>query len=87
MSDIPLPITVPDNNNQVQGLTAGRYLVTAVTGYALGRGWIKDDTVQLLVIVLPMLLAPMWGIVKSRIDNKKMQTLEAFVPDSVAQRV
>lgn len=74
MPDIP---SVPISSRQVTNDTttpsigtALRYMLTAVGAFAVGKGWIKDDTLQALIALVTVAAPSVYGVWLS-IQNKK----------------
>lgn len=81
------PIIVTDNTLEGQIGTLARYLVAAAGAFALGKGWIDDETLQALT-ALATVAAPMaWGIWKTYTAKQKLIATAQFAPDDVAQVV
>lgn len=57
--------------NSVQFSAAFRQIALAVGGYAVGRGWLEDDTVSALVTIAALIIPFVWGQVSTRKLVKK----------------
>lgn len=62
--------------------TLARYIVTAVGAYALGKGWVDDAGLQLLMAFVTLVLPTAWGIYKTFTAKKEVITLKAALPAS-----
>ena len=81
------PIIVSDNSLEGQIGTLARYLIAAAGAFALGKGWIDDETLQALT-ALATVAAPMaWGIYRTYTAKQKLIATAQFAPDDVAQVV
>lgn len=83
MTDEPQFVIDP---NSVPGQIAalGRYTITAIGSFALGRGWISSDVLQLITGLLTVALPTGFAIYKTWDNKKKLVTIAASAPDSVA---
>jgi hypothetical protein len=85
------PILIPDSAVPKQIMTAVQYVVTAVCSYLLGRGYLQQDTVTLIMLLLPIVVVPAYGIYKTYLANEKLKTIvnspNTDVPNSVAEVV
>lgn len=80
-----LPITVSDSTASGQFTTSLRYVLTAIGAYALGRGWIESDLLELLTAVLTVLAPTIWGLWRTYVHKKQLVTLARYAPPSVGQ--
>lgn len=78
------PVQVDPNTGVKSAVTAVQYIMSAVTSYALGKGWVNsNDVVQILALV-PIIVPAAYGVYKTWVGNEKQKTMEAKLPDSVA---
>ena len=56
---------------QTQLAAAVRQIALAVGGYAVGKGWLEDDTVTAIVTIAVILVPFIWGQIKTRNLAKK----------------
>jgi hypothetical protein len=87
MADMTEPITVTDNTLEGQITTLARYLLTSIGGFALGKGWIDSEALQMLTGLLTIAAPTAWGIWKTY--QSKMQRIELAeaAPNTKAQVV
>ncbi|TCD04284.1 hypothetical protein EYB45_08540 [Erythrobacteraceae bacterium CFH 75059] len=78
------PIHVPASSLGEQITTLLRYVVTAVGGYALGRGWIDDDLLQMLIALVTIAVPSALGIYRTWRNQRKLRTVAEMVPNSIA---
>lgn len=83
-NDTTPPITVTDNTLPGQIATLARYLLTTVGGYALGKGWIDGDLLQLLTGLVTIAAPAAYGIYKNYVHKTQLVTVASSAPDSVA---
>jgi hypothetical protein len=57
--------------NSVQVAAAARQLALAIGGYAVGRGWLEDDTVTAIATVAVLIVPFIWGQLTTRKLVKK----------------
>lgn len=81
------PITVTDNTLEGQITTLARYLLTAVGGFALGRGWIDNELLQLLTGIVTVAAPTAWGIWKTLQNKRQLITVAEAAPSDVANVV
>lgn len=63
--------------NQDQALSALRWLVTGIGGYAVGRGWITADQVTYILGALAALVPLVWSFL-SHTDSAKIAAVTAM---------
>lgn len=80
-------IEVTDNQFEGQLTTLGRYLLTAGGSYALGKGWIDGELLQLLTGLVAVVAPIVWGIYKTWTNKKQTIVLADAAPSKVAQVV
>lgn len=56
---------------QVQLTAAIRQIALVAGGYAVGRGWLKDDTLTAITTIAVLLVPFVWGQIKTRNLAKK----------------
>lgn len=81
------PITVTNDTLEGQLTTLGRYLLTTLGGYALGKGWIDSDLLQLLTGLVTIGLPTAWGIWKTYTAKQQAIALAEAAPNTKAQVV
>lgn len=86
-TDTTPPIIVTDSTIEGQLATLARYLLTTVGGFALGKGWIDGEALQLLTGLLTVALPTAWGIWKTYTAKKRQIVLAEAAPAAVAQVV
>jgi hypothetical protein len=80
-------ITVSDNTLEGQVATLARYLLTSIGGFALGKGWIDGDVLQLLTGLLTIGLPTAYGIWKTYRAKQLQIALADAAPNTKAQVV
>lgn len=79
------PIIVPNSALPPMAATAIQYVVTALGGVLITKGFLPADSdINMLVGVVLMLASAGYGIYKTRRNVAKQQTMEPYVPDQVA---
>ncbi len=63
--------------NQDQALSYLRTIITAVGAYAMGRGWVKEDTLTLVTGLAGPLISIGWGWY-AHTDTAKLKAVEAL---------
>jgi hypothetical protein len=86
-NDTTPPISVTDNTLEGQVATFARYLVTTLGGFALGKGWIDGDFLQLLTGFVTIGGPTAYGIYKTYTRKQQLITVAQAAPDHVAQVV
>ena len=82
--DTTPPLVVTDSTLEGQIATLARYLLTTIGGFALGRGWINDEALQLLTLLVTVAAPAAWGIWKTYTAKKRQIVLAEAAPDNVA---
>lgn len=83
-NDTAPPITVTDNTLEGQIATFARYLLTSVGGFALGKGWIDNDVLQLLTGLATVAAPTAYGIYKTYTSKQRLIAVAEAAPNSVA---
>ncbi len=83
-NDTTPPIEVTDSTLEGQIATFARYLLTTLGGYALGKGWIDGDLLQLLTGLVTIAGPTAYGIYKTYTAKTRLITVAQSAPDSVA---
>lgn len=85
------PILIPESAVPRQVLTGVQYVVTAICSFLLGRGWVQADTVALVALLTPVLLIPVYGIYRAKVNNDEKKIIvnshKTKVPVDVARVV
>lgn len=84
---VATPITVSASALPAQAQTSLRAALIALGGWLVGRGYISNDLLQAIVPIALIVGPAVWGLLKARSNNAKLQTLANHVPDSVAKVV
>ena len=70
-------------------MTGVQYVVTAVCSYALGRQWFQADTVALIALLTPPIVAGVYGVFKTIKTNETAKAIindpRTNIPPEVAQ--
>lgn len=56
---------------QVQAVAAVRQIALVAGGYAVGRGWLADDTLTAITTIAVLVVPFIWGQLKTRNLAKK----------------
>lgn len=83
-NDTTPPIEVTNSTVEGQIATLARYLLTTLGGYALGKGWIDGDLLQLLTGLVTIAGPTTYGIYKTYTAKTRLITVAKSAPDSVA---
>lgn len=83
-NDTTPPIEISDSTTATQIATLARYVVTTLGGYALGKGWIEEDLLQMLVALVAVVAPSAYGIYKSYVHKRQLITVASAAPDNVA---
>lgn len=81
------PIIVTDNSLEGQFRTLLRYTVAAVGAFALGKGWIDDETLQFVTVLVTVIGPAAWGMWDTYRSKSVAIASADAAPDSVAQLV
>jgi hypothetical protein len=88
---ISKPIIITDSSIGKQAVTAVQYIVTAVGAFLLGRGWIKEDTIVLMGLLIPVVVPAIIGMYKTWKGNEQKKSIvndpQTIVPSNVAKVV
>lgn len=85
MAEPQTPIIVSDTTATPTLGALIRYLLTAIGSFAIGRGWVTDETMQ-AATALAMIVGPAaYGIYLSWKNKRKLITAADAAPSSVAQ--
>ncbi len=84
MSTEDTPIIVTDNTLEGQIATLARYILTAVGSFALGRGWLDNEALQLLTGLVTVAAPTAYGIWKTYQTKVERITLAEAAPDTKA---
>lgn len=81
------PIIAPVSDVPEGVITLVRYLLAALGGIMVNRGWISDSTVNDLTGLALIALPTLYGLWLTRHKNAKLRALASLpqVPDSVAR--
>jgi hypothetical protein len=83
-NDTTPPLEVSTDQIQGQVTTAARYIVTTLGGYALGKGWIDNDLLQVLVGIVTILAPAAYGVYRTFTQKSQLITVAKAAPNSVA---
>lgn len=83
-TDTTPPLVVTDSTIEGQFTTLVRYLLTTVGGFALGKGWIDGEALQLLTGLVTIAAPAAWGIYKTYTAKQRQIVLAKAAPDTVA---
>lgn len=84
INDIEPPIRVTNDTLEGQITTLARYVLTTFGGYALGKGWIDSDLLQLLTGLFTIAAPTAWGIYRTYTSKKQRIVLAEAAPNRVA---
>jgi hypothetical protein len=85
MSDEPITVTDAPLDGQIT--TLARYIVTAFGSFALGKGWVDNEGLQLLTGLVTVVLPTAWGIYKTWTAKKQAIALADAAPDFLARLI
>lgn len=86
-NDITPPLVVTDSTLEGQFSTLVRYLLTTVGGFALGKGWIDGELLQLLTGIVTIAAPAAYGIYKTYTAKQRQIVLAEAAPNNVARVV
>lgn len=84
MSTLALPIVVPESSVIAQIGALLRYLLTAIGGFAIGKGWIASDLLELLTGLLTVAAPTAYGIWLTWRNRRALVAAAEVAPDAVA---
>jgi hypothetical protein len=84
VNDVTPPIEVNDGTMIGTVGTLLRYLVTSVGGYALGKGWIDNELLQILTGLVTVGLPLAYGVYKNYVHKTQLLVTAEAAPNSVA---
>lgn len=79
------PMEVTDNTLVGQLTTLARYILTSFGSYALGKGWIDDELLQLLVGLTAVVVPTAYGVYKSYTNKTRLIIAADAAPDNIAK--
>lgn len=79
-----VPVEVPATATADQLQAAFRVLLTALGGFAVGRGWLTEELASALAGILLIVWPLVWSQLKARSSHAKLVTVANAAPDSVA---
>lgn len=83
-NDITPPIEVSDNTLEGQIATFARYFITSVGAFALGKGWVTNEALQVLTGLVTVGAPMAYGIYKTWTAKTRLITIARSADDSVA---
>lgn len=83
-NDTTPPIEISPNQLPGQAGTLLRYILTTVGGYALGKGWIDDQLLQVLTALITVIAPLAYGMYKTWIHKSQLVVTAEAAPNSVA---
>lgn len=81
------PILVSDQTTTPPVFAALRYALTAVGGWLIGKGYITDDTLEMLMALVTVVAPTVYGVWLSFRNKQKLITTADAAPNSVAKVV
>jgi hypothetical protein len=78
------PIIVNTDQTAAQLGVALRYGLTTIGAYAIGKGWIDGDLLQLIVALATVIAPAAFAFYRSHQQKKQLVTIASAAPDSVA---
>lgn len=77
----PDPMIVNPSSKGAQAGAAGRYLLTAIGAFAIGRGWITDQTLQAITTLATIIAPAAYGIYTTYASKQKLVRAAEAAPD------
>lgn len=87
MADQTTPIVVNDGTTTPTLGALLRYILTAVGAFAIGRGWVTDETMQAITALVTVVAPSAYGIYLSFKNKKKLLVAAEAAPNSIAKVV
>jgi hypothetical protein len=81
---IEQPIEITEGSIGAQIATAARYILTAGGAYAMGKGWIDGELLNLLTGLVTVLAPVVYGVWKTYAEKRILVIVGRAAPDSVA---
>lgn len=78
------PIIVKDGTLVGQLGALGRYILTAGGAYALGKGWVDQELLQLLTGLLTIAAPALYGVWKTWHNKSRLLTVAEAAPNNIA---
>ena len=83
-NDTTPPLVVTDSTMEGPIATLARYLVTTFGGYALGKGWIDGELLQVLTGLATIVVPAAYGIYKTYTSKKRLIVAAEAAPNHKA---
>jgi len=78
------PIIIDPNSVPAQLAALLRYMLTALGSYAIGKGWIDGELLNVLTGLATVAAPAIWGMWRTWQTRKTMVTVGEAAPNSVA---
>lgn len=85
MADPQTPIIVSDSTAAPTLGALIRYLLTAIGAFAIGRGWVTDETMQAITALATVVAPTAYGIYLSWKNRRKLIVTAEAAPNTVAR--
>ena len=85
MADPQTPIIVSDGTATPTLGALLRYLLTAIGAFAIGRGWVTDETMQAITALATVVAPTAYGIYLSWKNKRKLIVAAEAAPNTVAR--
>lgn len=79
-------IVVPNSPLPDEAKTALRYVLTALGGILVSRGFITEGELMTIVGVVLVAGPAVWGVIKTRANWNKLTTIEPHAPADVVTK-
>jgi hypothetical protein len=79
------PMIVNPSSKAAQAGAAARYILTAAGAFAIGKGWITDQTLQAITTLVTIIAPAAYGIYKTYANKQLLVTAATAAPNSVAR--
>jgi ABC-type nickel/cobalt efflux system permease component RcnA len=79
------PILVPSSSIPLSITTLLRYLVVALGGYLVAKGFVsKEEWIEIASAIL-IIVPTLWGMVATVRNNQQKKLMASHLPDSIAK--
>jgi len=84
-NDITPTIVITEGTLATQIAALLRYLLAACGAFALGRGWVDNETLQFITALVTVAAPMAYGVYKAYVHKTQLLTAEPYVPNNVMQ--
>lgn len=79
------PIEIPSTDTAPAVVTLMRYLLVALGGWLISRGWMEQEQLDTLVPIVLVAVPTIVGVWKTITKNREGRTMASLLHDSIAK--